>query len=82
MEIFSTASFDKDFRKATKEEVKRINAIVEGLKASNFIGKPLRHAKNTYSVRIGNKRFVYNIDGSRILLIFFKSREGVYDYLG
>lgn len=88
MEIFSTSEFDKDYKKASKEEVKRINEAVEQIKACSFIrndcvGKQLHHTKDTYSIRIGNKRVVYRIEkeNARALLLFFKSREGVYDYL-
>ena len=85
---FSTGEFDRDYRKATKEELKRISDAIEQIKAcsfigNNFVGKALRHTKDTYSIRIGNKRLVYHIERNEpeILLLFFKSREGVYDYL-
>ncbi len=88
MEIFSTSEFDRDYKRATKEDIKRIGEAIGQIKASNFIGKDfvgkhLHHAKDTYSIRIGNKRMVYHVEkeDSRILLLFFKSREGVYDYL-
>ena len=88
MEAFSTGEFDRDYRKTTKEELKHICDAVGQIKActfteKNFIGKALRHTKDTYSIRIGNKRLVYHIERNdqEILLLFFKSREGVYDYL-
>ena len=81
VELFSTSEFDKDYKKSSKEEVKRINKQIEQLKRGILMGKPLRHLKNTFSVRVGNKRLVYSIEGNRLTLLFFKSREGVYDYL-
>lgn len=81
MEIFSTSEFDKDFKKADKEAVKRIRYLITELKASNYLGKELTHAKRTYSIRIGNKRFVYRVENDKVILLFFKSRENVYDYL-
>ncbi len=81
MEIFSTYEFDKDFKKADKESVKRIKYIVAELKTSNYLGKELVHMRNTYSIRINNKRLVYRIENEKVILLFFKSRENVYDYL-
>ena len=81
MEVFSTNEFDKDFKKADKEATERIKKILDELKSSNFIGKPLRHLKNTYTVRINNKRFVYKVEEDKVTLLFFKSREDIYDYL-
>jgi mRNA-degrading endonuclease RelE of RelBE toxin-antitoxin system len=81
MEILSTGEFDKDLKKANKEEVKRIRTLIELLKAAGIMGKQLHHVKNTYSVRIGNKRLVYRVEKSKVTLLFFKSRENIYDYL-
>ena len=81
MEIFSTSEFDKDFKKADKEAVKRIRYLITELKTSNYLGKELDHAKRTYSIRIGNKRFVYRVENDKVILLFFESRENVYDYL-
>ena len=81
MELFSTNEFDKDYRKSSKADMKRINRLVEQLKSGIRLGKPLHHLKNAFSVRIGNKRLVYMAEGNKLTLMFFKSREGVYDYL-
>ncbi len=81
MKIFSTSEFDKDFKKADKEAVKRIRYLITELKTSNYLGKELAHAKRTYSIRIGNKRFVYRVENDKVILLFFESRENVYDYL-
>ena len=81
MELFSTSEFDKDYKKSSKEDIKRINRLIEQLKRGIPVGKPLRHLKNTFSVRVGNKRLVYTVEGEKLTLLFFKSREGVYDYL-
>lgn len=81
MEILSTGEFDKDLKKANKEEVKRIHTLIELLKASGIMGKQLHYVKNTYSVRVGNKRLVYRVEKSKVTLLFFKSREDIYDYL-
>ena len=45
------------------------------------MGKPLHYLKNTFIIKIGNKRLVYSIENDRIISLFFKSRNGVYDYL-
>lgn len=81
MEIFSTEEFDKDLKKADKEALRRIKEIAKELEMSNFLGKPLSHLKSVYSIRINGKRLVYRVEGERVTLLFFKSRENVYDYL-
>lgn len=81
MEIFSTIEFDKDIKKIDKNTKDRIEEIINGLKKSDFKGKPLGHVKKIYSIRIENKRFVYQVDENKVILLFFKSRENVYDYL-
>ncbi len=81
MEVFSTGEFDRDIKKIDKNTKLRIRKIIAELKSLNFIGKPLRHAKNVYSIRIENKRFVYKVEEDKVVLLFFKSRENVYDYL-
>jgi hypothetical protein len=32
MELFSTSEFDKDYKKSSKEDIKRINRLIEQLK--------------------------------------------------
>ncbi len=81
MELFSTSEFDKDYKKGGKDDIKRINGLIGQLKGRIPLGKPLRHLKNTFSVRVGNKRLVYTVEDNKLTLLFFKSREGVYDYL-
>jgi mRNA-degrading endonuclease RelE of RelBE toxin-antitoxin system len=81
VEVFSTAEFDKDFKKADKEATNRIKDIVLELKTSKYVGKRLKHAKDSYSIRINNKRLVYKVENDKVILLFFKSRENVYDYL-
>ena len=81
MELFSTSEFDKDYKKSSREDIMRINRIIRQLKSGIPVGKPLRYLKNTFSVRLGNKRLVYTKEDTKITLLFFKSREGVYDYL-
>ncbi|MCL4383176.1 MAG: type II toxin-antitoxin system YoeB family toxin [Candidatus Marsarchaeota archaeon] len=81
MELFSTNEFDRDYKKSSKDDITRINKLIQQFKAGMHIGKPLHHLKNTFAIRIGNKRLVYSVDGNKLTLLFFKSREGVYDYL-
>lgn len=81
MELLSTGEFDRDFKKADKEAVDRIKRVLGALRRSNLVGKPLRHVRGAYSVRINNKRLVYRAEAGRITLLFFKSREDVYDYM-
>lgn len=81
MELFSTNEFDRDYKKSSKEDITRINRLIQQFKAGMRIGKPLHHLKNTFAIRIDNKRLVYSVEGNKLTLLFFKSCEGVYDYL-
>ena len=81
MDILSTENFEKDYKKCSKEELRRIRELIDDIKADTFPGKRLHHLKNTYSFRIGNKRLIYNVEGGKAILLMLKSREGIYDYL-
>lgn len=83
MQIEVTREFEKDTKKITEKERQRLDEIVVRLAKSESLGKQLHHMKDVFSVYIGNKRLVYKAvpEHGRIVLLFFKSREGVYDYL-
>ncbi len=63
-----------------REEKARIEKILSVLRSSRLVGKPLRHFKDVYSTRIRNERLIYKAEGNNIILLFFKSREDVYEY--
>jgi mRNA-degrading endonuclease RelE of RelBE toxin-antitoxin system len=82
MEFEQSAEFRKDLKKLPADEVERLDRVIASLAVNKRAGKQLHHLKEVYSVRIGNKRLVYRIEGEeRILLVLFRSREGVYGLL-
>ena len=83
MPIESTNEFDKDIKRISKEDSARISEAIQKLERDEQPGKPLLYVKNVFSMRIGNKRLIYKFEkeGNHVLLLFFKSREQVYDYL-
>lgn len=83
MLIESTNEFEKDLKRISKEESGRIKDAIQRLESGEQQGKPLLYVKNVFSVRIGNKRLIYRMElgSGRALILFFKNREQVYDYL-
>jgi mRNA-degrading endonuclease RelE of RelBE toxin-antitoxin system len=84
MRIEQTGEFEKDTKKITGKQKQRLDEIIRMLANSEKPGKQLHHLKEVYSVYIENKRLVYqfNENENKVVLLLFKSREGVYDYLG
>jgi len=84
MDVEATKEFQKDIKKLTAKDSERLNEIIKRLSASEKLGKQLHHQKEVYSIRIENKCLVYQIleKEAKIILLFFKSREDVYEYLG
>jgi mRNA-degrading endonuclease RelE of RelBE toxin-antitoxin system len=84
VEAEATGEFQKDIKKLTAKDRERLDEIIRRLSASERLGKQLHHLKEAYSIRIENKRLVYQILGkeAKVRLLFFKSREDVYEYLG
>jgi mRNA-degrading endonuclease RelE of RelBE toxin-antitoxin system len=84
MQIGQTREFEKDTKKITGTQRRRLDEIARMLMNSERPGKQLHHLKDVYSIYIENKRLVYRVNEKedKVTLLFFKSREGVYDYLG
>jgi mRNA-degrading endonuclease RelE of RelBE toxin-antitoxin system len=83
MEVEKTRVFEKDTKKLSVKTMQRIDDIVKRLKNKEKIGGQLHHFKDVYSIRMDNKRLVYQMleKEGKIILLLFKSREEVYDYL-
>lgn len=81
MDVEASREFEKDVKKLTARDRQRVEGIVKKLAASEKPGKQLHHLEDVFSVRIENKRLVYQIKRDKVILLFFKSREDVYDYL-
>ena len=84
MQIEQTREFEKDTKKITGKQRQRLDEIVKVLVNSEKPGKQLHHLEGVYSIYIENKRLVYQVNEreNKVILLLFKSREGVYDYLG
>ena len=82
MEFEQSTEFRKDVKKLPADEAERLDRIIASLVVNRRAGKQLHHLRDVYSIRIGNKRLVYRVENEeRILLILFRSREGVYELL-
>ncbi len=84
MQIEATREFEKDTKKLTGKQRQRLDEIIGLLTKEDKLGKQLHHLKDVYSIRIENKRLVYQIieKENKVVLLFFKSRGDVYGYLG
>lgn len=83
MEVEQTREFEKDAKRITAKTKQRIDDIVKLLSKSAELGEELHYMKGVYSIRIENKRLIYQIlkKENRVILLMFKSREDVYTYL-
>jgi len=83
MNIEKTGEFDKDTKKLTVKERQRLDEIISGIAHSGKKGKRLHHLKDVLSIRIDNKRLVYQVieKEDKLILLMFKSRADVYTYL-
>jgi len=83
MKVERTKEFEKDTKKISAKTKQRIDEVVRTVINSKKFGKELHHMKDVYSVRIENKRLVYQVleNEDKVMLLLFKSREEVYRYL-
>ncbi len=83
MEFEQTNEFKKDIKKLSAGKKKRLKKQLETLPKNPESEKALRHLKNVFSIRIGNKRLIYKFKPKEdtILLLFYKGREDVYELL-
>jgi mRNA-degrading endonuclease RelE of RelBE toxin-antitoxin system len=84
MLVEQTREFEKDIKKISGKQRQRVDELVELLSNSERPGKQLHYLKDVYSIYIDNKRLVYQVNEkeNKVILLLFKSREGVYEYLG
>ncbi len=83
MQVEATNEFLADIKKISLKDKARLDKIINRLSKSEKLGKQLHHVTNVFSIRIKNKRLVYEIRDKedKLILLFFKSREDVYEYL-
>ncbi len=81
LELRQTGTFEKDVKKLDVALKARIKKAIEKIAANPEGGKPLKHLPNVFSERIDNCRLIYRASGNEILLVCFKNREQVYEFL-
>jgi len=81
LKILQTPVFEKDAKRLDGGLRKRLGKTIEKIAANPLFGKPLRHAPCFFSERIENFRLVYRFQNNELLLICFKNRDEVYQYL-
>ncbi|MCX6773445.1 MAG: type II toxin-antitoxin system RelE/ParE family toxin [Candidatus Micrarchaeota archaeon] len=78
----TTKEFEKDFKKLDANERKILKEHLQLIERNPESGKPMRHHANIFSLRIMNRRLIYEIfKEERIVLHFYKNRDEVYAYL-
>ncbi len=83
MELEKTREFEKDVKRLDKHQRKLLGECIDDLESHPGIGKPMEHFHNVFSIRLSEKRLVYylKLSDSVILLLFYKNRDEVYEYL-
>ena len=83
MELESTPVFDKDVKKLDRNERKLLRELLGTIGRQPEIGKPMEHYANVFSKRTGHRRVVYQVkrQEGKILLLFYKNRDGAYEEL-
>lgn len=79
--VYHRAVVAEDIPKLSAADKKRVRlAIEEKLTTSPAIfGKPLRHSLRGYrSLRVGDHRVVFRIDGARVRVLLIEHRSVVY----
>ncbi len=81
MELRQTQVFEHDVKKLDGSIKQRLKKSLEKIISAPTGGKPLKHFHNVFSERIENYRLAYRVKDNEILLICFKNRDEVYEYL-
>lgn len=81
MRLLKTGVFEQDIKRLDKPTRERLRKAIEKIAANPELGKPLEHAPGICSERIGNFRLAYRAANNEILLICFKNRDEIYEYL-
>jgi len=78
-EIEFTSSFSKRMRTLNEETQVRILHEGNVLRTNPYTGKPLRGEwKGVFSLRIGDYRVLYQIKGSKVILLAVGHRKHIY----
>jgi|Deesub1362A_J573_1020465.scaffolds.fasta_scaffold01960_8 mRNA-degrading endonuclease RelE of RelBE toxin-antitoxin system len=81
MKIYLDRDCTKQIKRLKKDEKLRILRRLKALEIDPFLGKKLKGRENTYSLRIGKFRIIYEIhvDLGEIWVLKIDKRERVYD---
>jgi len=83
MKVFLDRDVAKFLRKLKKDERERILRRLRALEVDPYLGRKLKGRENTYSLRVGDFRIIYEIhlDIREIWVLKIDKRERVYDRL-
>ena len=83
MEFGTTKEFEKDFKKLDANERKILKEHLQLMEKNPESGKPMRHHANIFSLRIMNRRLIYEIfkEEKKIVLHFYKNRDEACSYI-
>ncbi|MBC7091338.1 MAG: type II toxin-antitoxin system RelE/ParE family toxin [Nitrososphaeria archaeon] len=80
MRIFYTEEFRKDIKKIKEKDIlERLKRIIQQLKETPEMGKPLRYRlAGLRSIKMGKLRIIYRIEEDKIILLKIGHRKTVY----
>ncbi len=81
MIIKQTHEFEKDVNKIDKNLRLILKKKIQKIINNPLLGKPLKHLSTVFSERVEGYRLIYKFDKNKILLVCFKNRDKVYNYL-
>ncbi|AIY90295.1 type II toxin-antitoxin system RelE family toxin [Geoglobus acetivorans] len=81
MKIYLDRDAAKQVKKLKEDERSRILRRIKALEVDPFLGKKLKGRENTYSLRVGKFRAIYEIHADRdeIWVLKIDLRSRVYD---
>ena len=81
MKVYLDRDAAKQIKKLEDNEKSRILRRIKALEVDPFLGKKLKVRENTYSLRVGKFRIIYEIhtDLNEIWILKIDKRERVYD---
>lgn len=81
MQLLKTESFEKDIKRLDGAYKQRLKKVIEKILENPRRGKGMEHFPNVFSERIEPFRLIYRVKENELLLICFKNRDEVYQYL-
>lgn len=81
MQTTQTEFFERDVKKLGNDLKQRIKKSIQKISDNPRAGKPLKHFTNVFTERIENYRLTYRLQEDEILLVCFKNRDEVYEFI-